>query len=456
MWDTIAAIATGPGLGAVGIVRLSGPRAMLVTEAVFREGIGRSVLEFENRKLYYGTLLDEKDTVLDHCLCCVSRGPGSYTGEDTAEFHCHGSPLLLQRALGALFAKGVRQARAGEFTQRAFLNGKLDLIQAEAVIDLITAETAQAAKNAAGQLGGAVSGKTEEVYEGLRDILAHFHAVVDYPEEDIEPFVLQAYQSTLEGYVSALQRLLSTFSRGQIMTQGVKTAIVGCPNVGKSSLLNALLGYERAIVTERPGTTRDTLEERVLLGEVLLRLTDTAGIRKTADLIEQMGVERAVKAAGEAELIFALFDGTRPLEEGDRQIIKEAKKAAQAVGIITKADLAQCIDEEAVREQFDQVVQVSAHTGAGLETLRDAVFALYGEKAAHPAGEVLTNPRHADAVGRALEHIQSAREAMGLGVTPDAVLTELEGAMGALGELSGRTVRDDVTARIFERFCVGK
>ena len=456
MFDTIAAIATGNSLGAVGIVRLSGPSAIGVTEAVFREMAGRSVLDFESRKLYYGALLDAEGAVLDHCLCCVSRGPNSYTGEDTAELHCHGSPLVLQRALEALFAKGARQALAGEFTKRAFLNGKLDLVQAEAVIDLITAETAQAAKNAAGQLGGAISGKTEEVYDGIRDILSHFHAVVDYPDEDIEPFVLQEYEAVLVGYAATLEKLLSTFSRGQIMTRGVKSAIVGCPNVGKSSLLNALLGYERAIVTERPGTTRDTLEERLLLGDTLLRLTDTAGIRETFDPIEQMGVERAVKAAAEAELIFALFDGSRPLEPADRRIMETAKGEAWAIGVITKADLPQCIDEGALGEGFDRVVRVSAHTGAGLSALADVVSARYGAGAGPPAGEVLTNPRHADVVGRALAYVKSAQEAMAVGITPDAVLTELEGAMGALGELSGRTVRDDVTARIFERFCVGK
>ena len=216
--DTIAAIATGEGLGAVGIVRVSGPGAIDAVRGVFVERGGRTVSDFEARKLYYGALTDGAGLALDHCLCTISRAPHSYTGEDTAELHCHGSPLVLQAALEALFAAGARQARPGEFTQRAFLNGKLDLVQAEAVIDLIRAETAQAAENAAGQLGGEVSGKMEAIYSGLRDILAHFHAVIDYPDEDIEPFVLAEYQASMAGYLTELEHLAATFGRGQILT----------------------------------------------------------------------------------------------------------------------------------------------------------------------------------------------------------------------------------------------
>ncbi|MCL2368807.1 MAG: tRNA modification GTPase, partial [Oscillospiraceae bacterium] len=286
MWDTIAAIATGEALGAIGIIRLSGSGAFEAIGAVFQPRGGLDIADFACRKLYYGTITDGAGAVLDHGLCTISRGPESYTGEDTAELHCHGSPVVMQTVLEALFKAGARQATAGEFTRRAFLNGKLDLVQTEAVIDLIRAETAEAAKNAAGQLGGAVSGKTDTIYDGLTDILAHFHAVVDYPDEDIEPFVLDAYKQTISGHVVTLDALAQTFRRGQIMTQGVPTAILGRPNVGKSSLLNALLGYERAIVTASPGTTRDTLEERILLGDTLLRLTDTAGLRAADDPIE--------------------------------------------------------------------------------------------------------------------------------------------------------------------------
>jgi len=454
--DTIAAIATGAGIGAVGIVRVSGPLSHMLMASMFTEGAGRQVAAFESRKLYYGTLADEAGAVLDHCLCTISRAPHSYTGEDTAELQCHGSPLALQRALETLFRNGARQAKPGEFTKRAFLNSKLDLTQAEAVIDLIRAETIQAAQNAAGQLGGAVSSQTDTVYDGLRDILAHFHAVLDYPEEDIEPFELEEYRIALVTYAATLERLYATFRRGEVLSRGVPTAIIGRPNVGKSSLLNALLGYERAIVTDIPGTTRDTLEERVQLDDTLLRLIDTAGLRDTADPVERLGVERAWQAATEAELVLAVFDGSCPLTEEDMQVLETAKKAPRVVGVISKYDLPRRLDEGPLRAELTHIVALSAKNGAGLEDLEKTVSAVFPEDTSVPAGQVLTNPRHVDAVGRALTHLEAAQGAMADGVTPDAVLTELEAVMTALGELTGRTVAVDVTARVFERFCVGK
>jgi len=455
MLDTIAAIATGDQISAIGIIRISGPEALSVIAHVFTEGGKRPASSFEPRKLYYGTLTDMEGNVLDHCLCTISRAPHSYTGEDTAELQCHGSPVLLQSALAAIHRAGARQARAGEFTKRAFLNGKLDLVQAEAVIDLIHAESAQAAKNAAGQLGGTMSRKTDAVYDGLRDILAHFHAELDYPDEDIEPFYLPEYRQSMAQYAADLEVLLATCRRGQIMTRGVKTAILGLPNVGKSSLLNALLGYERAIVTDIPGTTRDTLEERVLMGDALLRLTDTAGVRDTVDEVEQEGVVRSMLAAQEAELVLAVLDGTRPLEAGDLQVLEMAKQAPYAIAVISKTDLPQQIDETPIKAQFDCVVHLSAKTGTGLSDLETVVSELFAT-APIEAGHTLTNPRHVEAAERAHAHLISAISATDAGITPDAVLTELEGAMTALGELTGRSLREDVVGRIFERFCVGK
>ena len=390
--------------------------------------------------------------MLDICLCTVSRAPHSYTGEDTAELQCHGSPTVLREGLEALFAAGARQARAGEFTKRAFLNGCLDLTQAEAVIDLIHAETAEAARNAAGQLGGAVSRKTEAVYAALAGISAHFHAVIDYPDEDIPDFQIAEYAGTLAEAERTLTALADSFSRGRILTEGVPTAIVGRPNAGKSSLLNALLGYERAIVTDVPGTTRDTIEEKLRLGSLLLRLIDTAGIRETEDAVERLGVERSRRAMERASLVLAVIDGSGDVTGEDLELLHQAERCPKAVLVLTKADLERHVS---LPETGLPIVTVSSVTGEGLEELERAIRALFPLPQV-PAGEILTNARQAEAVSRAKESVHAALEAMETGCTPDIVLTESETAMAALGELTGRNLREDVTARIFERFCVGK
>ena len=455
MSETIAAIATGDVLSAIGIIRVSGDEALTVVNQVFRALSGTSVLEMAPRKLYYGDLLDETGAVLDKCLCTVSHAPASFTGEHTAELQCHGSPVVLRAALERLCTVGARLAGPGEFTKRAFLNGKMDLVQAEAVMDLISAQTDQQARNAAGQLAGAVTKATDAIYDGLTDIMAHFHAVLDYPDEDIEPFQLAGYRSELSGFIDRLHRLEESFDRGRILKDGVRCVILGRPNAGKSSLLNALLGYERAIVTDIPGTTRDTLEEQVRLGNILLRLTDTAGLRDATDPIERMGVERSKSAAQGAELLLAIFDGSAPLSDADSAVLVAAAQSTRAVAIINKGDLPQRLDLGADVGQFAAVCQISAKTGAGLDTLADAVSALF-EGAPVPAGEILTNVRHHDAVRRARASLESADTAIEAGLTPDAVLTDIESAMSAIGELTGKTLRADITARIFERFCVGK
>ena len=456
MADTIAAIATGGTVSAIGIIRLTGDDAIKVVSSVFKPDFGADLNNAENRKLYLGKLYDEEGQVIDHCLCTVSRGPNSYTGEDTAELQCHGSPTVLGQALQSLFNAGARQARAGEFTKRAFLNGRMDLTQAEAVIDLIEAETAAAAKNAAGQLGRAVSRKTDKVYSDLVDIMSHFHAVIDYPDEDIDEFELENYLSVLESSEKTLQALMDTFDRGQIMKDGIKCAIIGRPNAGKSSLLNALVGYDRAIVTDIAGTTRDVIEERIKIGDVVLRLADTAGIRETSDVVEKIGVERASKTAREAGLVIAVFDGSAQLAEEDERVLSEAEKAQRVIAVVNKSDLEIKADVAKIEERIDNVCVISAETGEGIKALSDAVEKTFGGAVNVPAGEILTNGRQAECVKIALAGIKDAKEAMALGVTPDAVLTCVEDAITALGDLTGRTMREDVVTRIFERFCVGK
>ena len=452
MADTIAAIATGTQVSAIGIIRLSGDETFRVIDRLFFPYSGKKMSESADRRLIFGELRDRGGELLDVCLCTISRAPHSYTGENTAELQCHGSPTVLRAALDELFALGARQAAPGEFTKRAFLNGRIELCAAEAVADIIDAETVECAKNAAGQLSGAISRKVDEIYSALTDISSHYHAVLDYPDEDIEDFQLESYEGSLTSALTELERLLQSHERGKLMTGGIPAAIAGRPNAGKSSLLNALLGYDRAIVTAIPGTTRDTIEEKLRIGRLTLRLIDTAGIRDTDDEVERLGVERSRAAMSEAELVIAVVDGSGEITDEDREVIAQAEAAPKGIVVLSKRDIA---EPDAEITTALPVVSLSSVTGDGMDEL-ERVIAERFPLPEVPAGEILTNVRQADAVKRAIEYMRSALDAMRAGMTPDIVLTEAEGAMSALGELSGRTVREDVTNRIFQRFCVGK
>lgn len=452
MSDVIAAVSTGRQVCAIGIIRLSGDGCIAVAERVFTP-LSKPLHEAANRKLVMGTLHDARGRVIDQCMAVCSRQPHSYTGEDTVEFHCHGSPAVLAAGLEALYHAGARPAGRGEFTKRAFLNGKMDLTQAEAVIDLIEADTADAAANAAGQVGGVLQKKLAPIYDELVNLCSHFHAVLDYPDEDIEDFGLQNYTATLRAAAKELYALLQTYGQGRILRQGVAAAIVGRPNVGKSSLLNRLAGFDRAIVTDIPGTTRDTVEESVMVGSTRLRLIDTAGIRQTADTVEAMGVERSKKALEEADLAIFLCDGSQKLTQEDRDIIALCLDAPNAIALINKSDLGKTVQPGEL--PFMTILPVSIKEGTGLELLPEVLEEMFG--GGIPCdGSILTNARQYDACRRAYEAMLESLKGLKLGQTPDAVLTDVEAAMEAMGEVTGATVREDITARIFERFCVGK
>ena len=453
MSHVIAAVSTGNQVSAIGILRLTGDGCAQVAGKVFTLTSGMPLQEAPNRKLMLGTLQDKEGRVIDQCMAVYTRGPHSYTGEDTVEIQCHGSPAVLAAGLEALYLAGAKPATRGEFTKRAFLNGQLDLTQAEAVIDLIEADSADAAANAAGQVGGTLQKKLNPIYNDLTDLCSHFHAVLDYPDEDIEDFGLQTYESSLRKNAKDLYALLNTYGQGRIIKQGVAAAIVGKPNVGKSSLLNALAGYDRVIVTDIPGTTRDTVEETVMLGKTKLRLIDTAGIRETSDTVEAIGVERSKKAVEEADLVIFVCDSSKPLDAQDEAIIDLCSEHENAIALINKTDLGNAVEPGDL--PFMNVIYICAKTGDGLDQLSDVVEVLF-ENETPCDGSVLTNARQFDAIRRAYDAMSRSLKGLRLGLTPDAVLTDVEEAMEAMGEVTGATVREDITNRIFERFCVGK
>ncbi|MGO5027391.1 tRNA uridine-5-carboxymethylaminomethyl(34) synthesis GTPase MnmE [Candidatus Agathobaculum pullicola] len=453
MNDTIAAISSAGG--PIGLIRVSGEQAIQAVDTVFRAKNGKHMLDAPGQKLIYGTLHNKDGKMIDCCYAVVFHAPHTYTGEPMAELQCHGSTAVLQQAMDALFAQGVRQAEAGEFTRRAFLNGKLGLSEAEAVHDLITARTAEAAQNAAAQMMGAVGSPVQQMRDELIGMVAHFHAVVDFPDEDIDPILFDDAAALLHRTTSRLYAMAESYERGRILREGVPCVILGRPNAGKSTLLNTLLGRERAIVTDIPGTTRDLIEENVKVGQLLLRVTDTAGLRDTTDPIEQAGIDRAMAEASASALILAVFDGSQPI--GDEDMLVLARAAGhRAIAVVNKVDLPQQLDEKLLKKHFLHIVPLSAKTGAGMDKLLSLIPRTIGLGDGAFDGALITNARQAAALARAAERCEAALYAAQSGMTPDAVVMDAEGAIAALGEITGETVTEAVVSRIFSDFCVGK
>ncbi len=453
---TIAAISTAQAPGGIGVIRISGPRALETADRVFFSAGGKKISGQKGYTVLYGEVRElSSGEKLDEALATCFRAPRSFTGEDVAELSCHGGLYILRRVLKEVYAAGASPAEPGEFTRRAFLNGKIGLTEAESVMELISAQGAGAARAAMAGHEGVLEKRIRSLRERLVGLAAHLDAWADYPEEDIEEVTGDALERSLAEASEEIGRLLSSFETGKILREGVDTVIAGRPNAGKSTLMNLLSGCERSIVTDVAGTTRDIVEETVLLGDIPLRLADTAGLRFTEDPVESIGVEKARQRLASAGLILAVFDSSCELNEEDRELIN-ACRGVPSVAVINKSDLESKMDYSYIRESFRHSVVISALSGDGLAELSREVTDLLRTGALDPDEGILFTERQRDAARRAGEGVEEARQALRMGMTLDAVTVSLEGAVSALLELTGERASEAVVEQVFAHFCVGK
>lgn len=451
---TIAAISTPQAPGGIGIVRISGDNARTVAGKVFSSVSGKKLDEIAGYTSLFGSVHDDEGT-FDQCVAANYRAPKSYTGEDVVELSCHGGLYLLRRLLNACIAAGAVLAQPGEFTRRAYLNGKMDLTQAESVMELISAQGKGAARAARAGQEGRLHDKICAVQEQLTAAASHLAAWADFPEENVPEVESGTLGTQLKEVQQKLRELLSGFDTGRVLREGVDTVIAGRPNVGKSTLMNLLAGCEKSIVTSYAGTTRDVVEDTVLLGGIPLRLADTAGLRDTSDPVEQLGVLRSRSRVEAAQLVLAVFDSSEPLREEDRQFI-EMLGDTPAIAVINKNDLQSRIDNSYIQSKFKQIVYISALQGSGLKELQNAVQQVLHLQSIDPASGVLFTQRQQAAAQRALAAVNEALEALENGMTLDAVTVCVEDAISALLELTGENVSETVVNQVFETFCVGK
>lgn len=451
---TVAAISTAQGEGGIGVIRISGDDALEIADKIFKNVNGRKVTDMKGYTAAFGKICNNGEEI-DEAVALVFRAPNSYTGEDVVELSCHGGIFITKQVLRAALSAGAVPAQAGEFTKRAFLNGKIDLTEAEAVIDIISAKSTSAARAALFAKDGVLRKKINSVKDDLLSLAAHLSAWADYPEEDIAEVTDDMIFDTCNKAITALEKLLSSYDSGQAVKQGIDTVIAGKPNVGKSTLMNLLSGCEKSIVTDIPGTTRDIVEDTVVVGDVILRLSDTAGLRETDDTVEKIGVDRARKRLEECGLLLAVFDNSRELDSEDIELLKSAKNVP-AVAIINKTDLKQKLDINYISNIISNIVYVSAKSGEGHEELVKAVEKIAGTENLNPSEGILSNERQRLTVSNALSSIKEAKDALSLGMTFDAVTVSLEDAISQLLELTGEKASDEIIDRVFHNFCVGK
>lgn len=456
--DTIAAIATPVGEGGIGIIRISGPEAKKIARAILVRPGRRPLQELEDHRVYYGLAVDpETGMTLDEVLFFYTRKPRSYTAEDTVEIQGHGGTLVLSKILAAVLRQGARMAEPGEFTLRAYLNGRIDLVQAEAVIDLIRAKNDKAHQLALSQLGGAATRALQELENGLYQILIAIEAVLDFPEEGLPETTRQTMLEQSERLHQELKALLAETATGRKIREGITVVIAGRPNVGKSSLLNKLLQEDRAIVTEIPGTTRDLIEAQIQLCGVQVRLVDTAGLRTTDNPIERIGIQKAEAEMAEADLILLVLDSSQPLNEADREIFGKVRDK-KVLLILNKIDLPRRLELQSLPEMKEgKRLEISVTSGEGLERVEQAIVEMVG------LGELrvddrplLSRVRHKDALERSLVALESFRSGLMAGTSEDLLAVDLRSCLGAIGEITGKNVTDEVVHGIFAQFCIGK
>lgn len=455
MEKTIAAISTAPAPGGIGIVRISGKDAFAVADQVFRGVSRKPIAQMKGYTAQLGGAYTQGGEKLDDVVALVFRGPKSYTGEDVVELSCHGGLYVTKRLLQTVLDAGASPAGPGEFTRRAFLNGKLDLAQAEAVMGIIGASGEQAMKAAEAGSSGVLSRKIQQVKEGLLTQASHLAAWADFPEEDVPEVEEQELLSGIRQGEQALVALLQGFDRGKMYREGLATVIAGRPNAGKSTLMNLLSGCERSIVTQYAGTTRDVVEETVMLAGVPLRLADTAGIRDTEDPVESIGVQAARKRLETAQLVLAVFDSSQSLTKEDRELM-DTLQGVPSIAIVNKTDLPTEIDVGEIQSHFEKTVFLSAASGEGLPELEQALSDILDTKEFHPEEGVLFTQRQRADAQRALESLQEGETALLSGVTWDAVTVCVEDALNALADLTGEHVSEEIVDQVFEEFCVGK
>jgi tRNA modification GTPase len=456
--ETIAAISTPFGVSGIGIVRLSGSLAEPIAKRLFKPKT--EPFQFIPHHVHFGEVIDPQNGhLIDEVLMVLMKGPKSYTREDILEIHCHGGYLVLQKVLELVLEQGARMAHPGEFTKRAFLNGRIDLTQAEAVIDLISAKTMASLKIANQQLRGIFFHELNSLKEGLIELLTLVEAHIDFPEEEIEPISLEGMKKSLNEMIQRVDGWIDSFQEGRIFREGISCAIVGKTNVGKSSLLNVLLKEERAIVTPIPGTTRDVIEEILNISGIPIRLIDTAGLRKTTDSIEQEGVKRAKERIADSDLILLMVDGSRPIDTDDLEIFREVEEMKKVL-IMNKMDLPFKISPEEITNRFhgDPIVSISALKNEGIEDLKKAIFTLliHRKVGATPEYLIITNVRHKRALVEIRENLLNAVKDIEEGTSFEFLAFEIRSALEALGELIGETATEDVLKRIFDQFCIGK